>query len=605
MTKHTLLLSALTLCPLVAQEQDPQTIFDALSSPAREMQTAPASEIYSTRAAIPAGDYELIADARMLPFLRKSFNLPALEMPIEAATICCTKGNIPQLMEALPALNSINSHIYNMEYLKNDEEQLEKLKADPGDHDDEYVKNRIEYMELTIERGKKTQKRELELVLKLLNELPVLSLQPVYISCRLSEPRADEVIEKVTSEAIPHMKASTALGMKGFELDLSTLPEEYAALAQSKLKGNPTVYFQALSAQEVLIIVGSGTEALDGLKSGAAKMDSPSITVAREQLGHLWVDVSVMKAISDQQQLEKYYDSQLILDSDDEEDIKTVHSLDVLISSLTKILPQFTAGLGAQLWMQDGDIYAKLSTAMSNYQMETAPRMLAHLAAQPDTDFYMELSPLSTEDGNRLSDAVNSGALFFINVFGLAKSEDNAENALAAYKTKHEKVIQAGRESALALTRNLGYYAKTGEPYSPEAPNLRKTSGVMFVGVEDMDKLSKNLLQLKEAYINITQDKEFSILLDSIDKAINSKKEDYVHIRSSAQRVALGDDLGMVEATVASGTTSDAPTMSGALFMLRGHPLNVGSSEAPKGIYIRLDSNGEKKDVYFKLDMPN
>ncbi len=589
----------------MAQEQDPQTIFDALSSPAREMQTAPASEIYSTRAAIPAGDYELIADARMLPFLRKSFDLPAWEMPIEAATICCTKGNIPQLMEALPALNSINSHIFNMEYLKNDEERLEKLKADPGDHDDEYLKNRIEYMELTIERGKKTQKRELELVLKLLNELPVLSLQPVYISCQLSEPRAAEMIDKVTSEAIPHLKVSSVHGMKGFELDLSTLPEEYAALAQSKLKGNPTVYFQALSAQELLIIIGSGTEALDGLKNGASKMDSPSITVPREQLGHLWVDVSVMKSLAAPQWIKKCIDSQKLLDTHEEADLVRVHALDRFITNLTKILPQFTTGLGAQLWMQDGDIYAKLSTAMSNYQMETAPRMTPYLAAEADTDFYMELSPLSVTDVNHQSDIFNSGALFFLEIFGATHSDDNTEDALTAYKTKHDAVLQAGRESALALTRNLSIYTKVGEPYSQEYPDDKQTSFMMLAGIEDMDKLSKNLFRFKEAYIAITHDQD---MFQLFEEAISSEREDGFHIRSSARTLALGNDLGMVEAA-ASSATSDAPTMSGALFMLRGYSFDKacsqGSDKKAEGLYIRLDSNGEKKDVYLKLDMAN
>ncbi len=616
MKSNALLLSALMMSPLAAQTQDAPSIFTALPSPAREMQTAPAQEIYSTRAQIPAGDYELIADVRELPALAQLLAAPGGAIPLEAATLVSTKGNLSQLIDYIPLL-SLNSLInreqetiqWHERALKR-ERELYDARSEKAKQEDENTKRRIKHYEEAVEKDKQQLVPILAEWAKQLKAAPAFSVKPAYLSLQFTQPLGEQMTDFLNATPPPFLKSIVVNGTPGYELDVSALPASYKNLFQEKLQGTPTLFFHLVDADKLVVVLGTGTEALDALKSGGAKMAADAITVPRAVKAHLWLDASVTQTVSSLN-FQALKEAQLFSKGDDK--LVGSYCLERLIDSLQRLLPQFTEGIGMQLWTQDGDIYGKLHTAMSNYQLASAPPLGAQLASRPDIAVYGELSPLPEEQSAALAEIPLAIMIVFLDAMDDFRAEfyasDTPVPSQAEKLVKYKNATQSVLKLLPSMAGNVGLFAKAQTPQEGEDAQSTRALVGAFAGIKDKAQLTSDFHAAVDTVTRAfnCSDKERKEVVEGLSQYASNTAEEGIYFRAGNKLLVFGGDRETVEALVAGENAPAAPAMSGARFMWRGKLLQDELSpplrEKIEGFYLRLDSAGEKKDVYFKLDM--
>ncbi len=591
MKSNALLLTALVMSPLTALAQDAQVIFDALPSPAREMQIASAQEIYSTRAPIPAGDYELIADVRELPALLQLFAASGAPIDLEGATLVSSKGNLSELKEYAPI-------IVLLQLIEKKREQIEKqIKSAAQRQSNDALLN-----ELKREEALLLTKMAMQLV-----HLPAFSVKPAYLSLHFTQPHVVAAIMASAASAPPAAAKPLRVGEAvGYELGSSDLPD----VLQQKLRGTPTLFFYPVDAHRMVIALGTGTEALDKLAGGGARMSDSSVTVPRTLKAQLWVDASVTQPFSTQtaQNLKKTVEC-----FDSERDGVGKLMVQRNISSGSTMMPQFSEGIEMQVWMQDGDLVGSLSTATRNYQLGSAPPLAVHLAAQPEIDFYGEVSPLPQSKLAALTELhlnrdiqlvwlLNSMAMRYVS----AKSD--ASHIEAEFLAGYEKVMSTVLPLLPSMTGNIGI-AERESRFGKKHPQYERPHRILFAGVKDKVKLAADFGAALEALSGLGSHEEplRKNIQDDILKLSTKEGASGSYFRAGSKLIAFGNDVENAEALVAHEHVFAPPAMSGARLMWRGallqKKLPPSLREKIEGFYLRLDSAGEKKDIYFKLDM--
>ncbi len=579
------------------------------------MQTAPVQEIYSTRAQIPAGDYELIADVRELPALAKLLAASGGAIPFEAATLVSSQGNLSQLMEYIH-LFSINKLIeleqksikYHEAIVKFERENFAAMSKE-SQRQVESAKNALSRDEEKLAKAKQQLACLLAERAKQLKATPAISVKPAYLSLLFNQPLAGQIIERLKVKPYPYLKKITVNGTFGYELDVSALPDVFQNFCQEKLQGTPTLFFHLVDADKLVVALGTGTEALDKLKSGGATMAASSITVPRAVKAHLWLDASLAQSVSS---LDFHAMKNALLASLGEDEHVVGYCGERFIASLQRLMPRFTEGIGMQLWTQDGDIYGKLHTAMSNYQLATATPLGAQLASRPDIVVYGELSPLCEEQTAALTEIPLMAIFATLSAFERMPTKNDPDAATPSQSEKlrrHKNATQSVLKLLPSMAGNVGLFAKQYD--NPEDKNSRyaRVSMGTFAGIKDKTQLAVDSHAAVDAVTRalFRKEQERKIAVEALLQLADNTAESGFYFRAGNRLLAFGEEREMVEGLVAAENTPAVPAMSGARFLWRGKLLQQllapSLREKVEGFYLRLDSAGEKKDVYFKLDM--